>query len=201
MVLVCPICVGCRLNQWRTVIGHVKKCAAARPNVTSRKVEPGEPHWRRSDLPLMNHTRAPKTEATFTLPVWPNPPDNEESAYKGQIFRCILKEWGAQVTTIKKAEAAKAKEEADVDDVEADEDDDEDDDKLTSSKPRQPICHSKKKKKELPKRTEPLNDNLNDYFGPSQSQNSQEMADIMPVDTPQKSGEAKAKNDLDGSSH
>ena len=27
MVLMCPICGGCGLNQWRTVKGHVKKCA------------------------------------------------------------------------------------------------------------------------------------------------------------------------------
>ena len=56
MVLVCPICGGCRLNQWRTVKGHIKKCAVAHPNVMSRKVKPGEPHWMRSDPPLMNHT-------------------------------------------------------------------------------------------------------------------------------------------------
>ena len=29
MVLVCPICSSCELNQWRTVKGHIKKCAAA----------------------------------------------------------------------------------------------------------------------------------------------------------------------------
>ena len=94
IVVVCPICGGCGSNQWRTVVGHIKKCAAARPNITSRKVEPGELHWRRSDPALMNHTRAPKTEATFTLPVWPDPPDYEESVHRGQIFGCILKEWG-----------------------------------------------------------------------------------------------------------
>ena len=86
-----------------------------------------------TDLPLMNNTRASETEATLTLPVWPNPPDNEESAHRGQIFRCILKEWGTQVTTVKKAAAAEAEEEADkVDDAAADKDDK----KLTSSKPR-----------------------------------------------------------------
>ena len=73
MVLVCPICGGCGSNQWRTVEGHIKMCAIAQPNITSRKVEPGKPHWRGSDPPLMNHTWAPKTEAMFTLPVWPNP--------------------------------------------------------------------------------------------------------------------------------
>ena len=60
MVLVCPICGGCRLNQERTVEGHIKKCAIACPNIVSRKVEPGELHWMRSDPPLMNHTWAPK---------------------------------------------------------------------------------------------------------------------------------------------
>ena len=74
MVLVCPFCGGYRLNQWRTVEGHIKKCAAVHPNIESRKVEPRELHWMRSDLPLMNHTQAPETEATFTLPVWPDSP-------------------------------------------------------------------------------------------------------------------------------
>ena len=73
----CPICGGCGLNQWRTVKGHVEKCAETQPNVTSRK----EPQWRRSDLPLMNHTWAPEMEAIFTLPVWPDPLNNEESAH------------------------------------------------------------------------------------------------------------------------
>ena len=81
MVLLCPICGGCGSNQWRTVKGHVKKCAAAWPNIASRKVEPGEPHWRRLDLPLMNHTQAPETEATSTLQVWPDPPNDEEPAH------------------------------------------------------------------------------------------------------------------------
>ena len=66
------------------------------------------------------------------LPVWPDPPD-DESVHRGQIFGCILKEWGAQVTTIKKAATAEAEEEADkVDDAAADKADD----KLTSLKTR-----------------------------------------------------------------
>ena len=44
-------------------------------------------------------------------------------------------------------------------------------------------------------------DNLDEYFGLSQSQNSQETADVTPVDTPKKSEQAKSKNDPDGSSH
>ena len=81
MVLICPICGGCGLNQWRTVKGHVKKCAAAQPNVASRKVKPGEPHWRRSDLPLMNHTQAPETEVMYTLQVRPDTPNDEEPSH------------------------------------------------------------------------------------------------------------------------
>ena len=77
----------------RTVKGHVKKCAAAWPNVANRKVEPGEPHWRRSDLTLMNHTWAPETE---------------EPAHQGQIFECIRREWEAQVVNIRGAAAAEA---------------------------------------------------------------------------------------------
>ena len=131
MVLVCPICPGCGSNQWRTVEGHIKMCAAAHPNITSRKVKPGEPHWMRSDPPLMNHTQAPEMETMFTLPVWPDPPNNEEAAHQGQIFEHICKEWGAQVTTIKEAAAAEAEEADNVYDAMASKDDS----KLATSKP------------------------------------------------------------------
>ena len=110
MVLVCPICGGCGLNQWRTIEGHIKKCAKAPPNIASWKVKPGEPLWRRSDLPLMKHTRGPEIEATFTLPLWPDHPNNEDPAHRGQIFECICKEWEAQVTAIKKAATVEAEE-------------------------------------------------------------------------------------------
>ena len=52
-------------------------------------VKPGVPHWRKSDPPLMNHTRAPETEAMYTLQVWPHPLNNEEATHQGQIFECI----------------------------------------------------------------------------------------------------------------
>ena len=81
MVLVCPICGSCGLNQWKTVEGHVKKCAAARPNMAERNVMPGEPHWRKSDPLLKNHTRAVVTEATYTLEVWPDTPNDEEATH------------------------------------------------------------------------------------------------------------------------
>ena len=137
----------------------------------------------------MNHTRAPETEATFMLPVWPNPLDDEDSAHRGQILRCILKEWGSKLPPSRRLQLQKLRRRHDkVEDAAADKDDD----KLMSSKPRWLFCHLKKK--ELSKRTEPLDD----YFGPSQSQNSQ---DIMPVDTPKKSEEAKLRNNPDGSSH
>ena len=79
MVLVCPICGGCGSNRWRIVKGHIKKCAVARPNVADRVVEPGEPHWRKSDPPLRNHTTAAETEATYTLSVRPDPPNDEDA--------------------------------------------------------------------------------------------------------------------------
>ena len=162
------------------------------------RVKPGELHWMRSDPPLMNHTQAPETEATFTLPVWLDPPNDEEAAHQGQIFKHIHKEWEAQVTTIKEAAAAEAEEaeEADkADDAMANKDDS----KPATMKPKQSVHHLKKKKKPS-QRVEPFNDNLDDYFGPSQSQDSQHTTDIMPVDTPKKSEEAKSKNDPNGSS-
>ena len=79
---------------------------------------------------------------------------------------------------------------------------DKDDSKQAKQKPKWSTHHSKKKKKEdSSKRIKPLDDNLDEYFGLSQSQNSQETADVTPVDTPKKSEEAKSKNDPDGSSH
>ena len=120
------------MNQWRTVEGHIKKCAAAQRNVAGRDVEPGEPHWRKSDLPLMNHTWAPKTEATYTLQVWPDPPKEEEATHQGQIFKCIQKEWETQVVDIKEAAAAKAEEADKGDDGEVNKDDS----KLAKLKPK-----------------------------------------------------------------
>ena len=113
------------------------------------------------------------------------------------INKHIHKQWKAQVTTVKEAVAAEAEEEDKVDDAEANKDDS----KLVTSKPKWSIYHSKNNKKKKPSKSiEPLNDNLNDYFGPSQSHNSQKTADIMPVNTPKKSEEAKLKNNLNGSS-
>ena len=81
MVLVCPICSGCGLNQWKTVEGHVKKCAAARPNVAERIIMPCELHWRKLDPPLKNDTRAVAMEVTYTLQVWPDAPNDEEATH------------------------------------------------------------------------------------------------------------------------
>ena len=58
---------------------------------------PGEPHWRKSDPPLKNYTRAVATEATYTLQVWPDAPNDEEAIHRGQNFQSIQKKWTAQV--------------------------------------------------------------------------------------------------------
>ena len=76
MVLVCLICGGCGSNHWRIVKGHIKKCAVARPIVADRIIEPGKPHWRKSDPLLTNHTRASETEATYTPSVLPDAPND-----------------------------------------------------------------------------------------------------------------------------
>ena len=81
MVLVCPICSGCGLNQWKTVEGYIKKCAAAQPTVADRNFVPGEPHWRKTDPPLKNLTRAMATGAMYTLQVWPAAPNDEEATH------------------------------------------------------------------------------------------------------------------------
>ena len=97
-------------NQWRTVKGHIKKCAAAQPNMADRVIDPGEPHWRKSDPLLTNHTGGAETEATHTLPVWPDPPNDEEATHRGQIFKHIWEEWIAKVRNIREAAAAEAAE-------------------------------------------------------------------------------------------
>ena len=77
------------------------------------------------------------------------------------------------------------------------------DSKQAKQKPKQ-MAHSskKKKKKDLSsKKIKPPDDNLDEYFGSNQGQNSQETADVTPIETPKKSEEAKLKNDPDGSSH
>ena len=78
---------------------------------------------------------------------------------------------------------------------------DKDDGKQAKSKPKWSTCCSKKKKEDSSKIIEPLDDNVMEYFGPSQSLNSQETVDVTPINTPKKSEEAKLKNDPDGSSH
>ena len=106
-----------------------------------------------------------------------------------------LKRMGGPVVNIRGAAAAET--------IEADKGDDivvnKDDSKQAKPKPKQSTHHSKKKRKDSSKRIEPLYDNLNEYFGLSQSHNSQETADVTPV-TLKRSEEAKSKNDPDGSS-
>ena len=85
----CPICSSCGSNQWKTVEGHIKKCAAAQTYVADRNIVPDEPHWRKSDPTLKNHTRAVAMEATYTLQVWPDAPNDEEATHRGQIFQHI----------------------------------------------------------------------------------------------------------------
>ena len=51
------------------------------------------------------------------------------------------------------------------------------------------------------KKIKPPDDNLDEYFGSSQGQNSQGTADVTPTETPKRSEGAKSKNDPEGSSH
>ena len=71
-------------------------CAVAQPNVTARNVELGEPLWEKTNPPLQNHIRAAETEATYALPVWLDPPNDEET---GQILDQIKAEWTFQIKT------------------------------------------------------------------------------------------------------
>ena len=88
--------------------------------MADRSVDPGEPHWQKSDPPLRNHTRTEETEATYTLSVWPDPPNDEDPTDWGQIFKYILGEWTAQVEHMKGEAPSQA---AKIDQDDAGEDD------------------------------------------------------------------------------
>ena len=95
---------------------------------------------------------------------------------------------------MREAAAAEAAEADKGDDHEVDKDD------SKQAKP-EPKWATHSSRKNLPsKRIEPPDDNLDEYFGLSQGQNSQGTADITPTETPKKSEEAKLKNNPDGSS-
>ena len=160
-------------------------------------IKPGDPHWRSSDPPLKNHTRATETEATYTLTVWPNPPNDEDATDQGQIFECIQKEWTARVGNIEEAAAAEVAEANKDDDGEVNKGDS----KWDKPKPKRATHSSKKKDKDSSlKKIEPPDDNLDEYFGSSQGQNNQGTTDVTPTETPKKSEEAKLKNDPKSSS-
>ena len=71
----------------------------------------------------MNHTWGPEAEATYTLQVWPDPPNDEEPTHQCQIFEHIQREWEAQVVDIRGPVAAEAKEADKGDDVVVDKQD------------------------------------------------------------------------------
>ena len=92
-------------------------------------------------------------------------------------------EWTAYIQSIKETAAA----EADKDD---DGEVDKGDSKQAKEKPKR-ATHSSKKKDSSSKRIEPPDDNLDEYFGLSQGQNSQETVDVTPTETPKKSKQRK----------
>ena len=96
MVLVCPICVGCRSNSWRTVEAHIKACARQRPGISSQKVNPGETLWWKTDNQLRGLTRAEETATTFKLPTWMNPPDDANQKDRGHLIDKTLTEMREQ---------------------------------------------------------------------------------------------------------
>ena len=188
----CPICGRCGSNHWRVVEAHIKKCAVAQPNVVDRDADPGKPHWKKSDQPLKNHTRAEETEATYTLSVWSNPPNDEDAIDLGQIFECIREEWKVQVEDMREEAAA----------VVDKDDSGEDNNKQTRSKPKQSSHKTKGRQKgSSSKKVNLPDDNLDEFFGLSQDKNSQEMPDVTPTDLPTKPEGTESKDEPNSSSH
>ena len=132
-------------------------------------------------------------EATCTLAVWPDPPNDEDATDRGQIFKCIREEWKVQVKDMR--EEAAAAEAAKVNKDDGGEDD-KDNGKQTKSKPKQTSCRTKgKQKSSSSKKVNLPDDNLNEFFGLSLEKNSQETADAASTDPPKKSEETESKDE------
>ena len=106
MVLICPICAGCRSNSWRTTEAHIKACAKSRSTMASCKADPGEPLWQRSNNQLKGFTTA-----TFKLPTWTNPPNDANQEDRGHLIDKTLSEMQEQLKALKEEadRAAKTK--------------------------------------------------------------------------------------------
>ena len=161
--------------------------------MADRSVDPGEPHWQKSDPPLRNHTRAEETEVTYTLSVWPDPPNDEDHTDRGQIFECILAEWTAQVEHMKEEAASETTKVNQEDGGE----DDKVNNKQSKPKPKQ-SCHKSKGKQKSSSSSKKVNlpdDNLDEYFSLSQDKNSQETADVTPTEPPKESEGMESKDE------
>ena len=109
MVLVCPICAGCRPNSWKTVKAHVKACTRQRPGIASQKVNPGEPLWWRTDNQLRGLTTAEETATIFELPTWTHPPDDTNQEDRDHLIDKTLTEMREQLKALEE-EAPRATE-------------------------------------------------------------------------------------------
>ena len=109
MVLVCPICAGCRSNRWRTDKAHIKACTRQTPGIASRKVNSGKPLWQRTDNQLRGLTRAEETATTFKLPTWTNPPDDANQEDRDHLIDKTLTEMQEQLKALEE-EASRAAE-------------------------------------------------------------------------------------------
>ena len=149
--------------------------------MADQEVNPGEPHWKKSDQLLKHHTRAEETEATYALSIWPDPPNDEDATDRAQIFKCILKEWSVQVKHMRQEAASEA--------TEADKDDGgKDDNRQTKLKLKRSSCKTAGKQKSSSSKKVKLPDNnLNELFALCQDKNSQETADVTLTDLPKES--------------
>ena len=159
--------------------------------MADREVNPGEPHWKKSDRPLKHHTRAEETKATYTLFIWPDPPYDEDATDQGQIFKCIIKEWSVQVEHMRE-EAASEATKANKDDGG---EDDEDDNKQTKLKSKRSSHKTAGKQKSLSLKKVEL------HFKSSQDKNSQQTADVTFTDFPKESKVTESKDEPKSSSH
>ena len=76
--------------------------------MAGRDVEPGKPHWRKSDLPLMDHTQAPKTEVMYTLQICLIHQTMRKLHIKAKSLNTFTRNGGAQVVDIREDAAAEA---------------------------------------------------------------------------------------------
>ena len=181
MVLVCPICGGCRLNQWQTVEGHIKKCAAPHPYMWTGKSSQGNHtgwglthHWW---ITLGPQKQRPRSHCQCGL----IPQMMRRLHTEARSSNASVRSGKPKLLPSRRLQLQKLRRQTKsmmlwpI--------------RMTASQPHQSqndLSAIQRRRRSLPKGWSPSM-TISMTTGPSQSQDSQQAADITPVDTSKKS--------------